>query len=90
MLCGAIFLKSKKALTVSAIVIFSQYILIRVSGMVSNAEPLKYFSLFNYLNAATIVNSGTLPIIELFLVIGVGVIALIGALYIFQKRELAF
>ena len=90
LLCGALFLKSKKALPASGIVIFSQYILVRVGGMVSSAEPLKYFSLFNYLNAGTIVSSGTMPIIELLIVIGVGVMALIGALYIFQKRELAF
>ena len=90
LLCGALFLKSKKALSAAGIVIFSQYILVRVGGMVSSAEPLKYFSLFNYLNAGTIVSSGTMPIIELFIVIGVGVIALFGALYIFQKRELAF
>ena len=90
LLCGALFLKSKKALTAAGIVIFSQYILVRVGGMVSSAEPLKYFSLFNYLNAGTIVSSGTMPIIELLIVIGVGVSALIGALYIFQKRELAF
>jgi ABC-2 type transport system permease protein len=90
LLCGAIFLKSKKALPASGILILGQYILVRVGGMVSNAEPLKLFSLFNYLNAGTIVNSGTMPINELFIVIVVGVIALAGALYIFQKRELAF
>lgn len=90
LLCSAIFLKSKKALPAAGIVIFGQYVLVRVGGMVSNAEPLKLFSLFNYLNAGTIVSSGAMPINELLIVITVGVIALIGALYIFQKRELAF
>jgi len=90
LLCSAIFLKSKKALPAAGIVIFGQYVLVRVGGMVSNAEPLKLFSLFNYLNAGTIVSSGTMPINELLIVITVGVIALIGVLYIFQKRELAF
>ncbi|MHA2049114.1 MAG: ABC transporter permease subunit [Promethearchaeota archaeon] len=90
LLCGILFLKSKRALTVSGIVIFSQYILVRVGGMVTAAEPLKFFSLFNYLNAGTIVSSGTMPINEFLIVITVGLIALIGALYIFQKRELAY
>ncbi|MBY8985537.1 MAG: ABC transporter permease subunit [Candidatus Lokiarchaeota archaeon] len=90
LLCGALFLKSKKALTASGIIIFSQYILVRVGGMVDAAAPLKYFSLLNYLNAGTIVNAGTIPIGELLIVIAVGIIALVGALYIFQKRELAF
>ena len=90
LLCSALFLKSKKALTASGVIILGQYILVRVGGMVSEAEPLKYFSLFNYLNAGTIVSSGTMPLTELLIVIGVGIIALIGALYIFQKRELAF
>jgi ABC-type transport system involved in multi-copper enzyme maturation permease subunit len=90
LLCGALFLKSKKALTASGIIIFGQYILVRVGGMVDAAAPLKYFSLLNYLNAGTIVTSGTMPIGELLIVITVGVIALLGSLYIFQKRELAF
>jgi ABC-2 type transport system permease protein len=90
LLCGALFLKSKKALTASGIIIFGQYILVRVGGMVDAAAPLKYFSILNYLNAGTIVNAGTIPIVELLIVIAVGVIALLGALYIFQKRELAF
>lgn len=90
LLCSALFLKSKKALTASGIVIFGQYILVRVGGMVEAATPLKYFSLFNYLNAGTIVTAGIMPIGELLIVIAVGVIALLGALYIFQKRELAF
>jgi len=90
LLCGALFLKSRKALPASGIIVFGQYILVRVGGMVDAAAPLKYFSLFNYLNAGTIVNTGTIPILELIIVITVGVIALVGALYIFQKRELAF
>ncbi|MHA2129593.1 MAG: ABC transporter permease subunit [Promethearchaeota archaeon] len=90
LLCGALFLKSRKALPAAGIVILGQYILVRVGGMVSNAEPLKSFSLFNYLNAGTIVSSGIMPINELIIVIAVGVIALAGELYIFQKRELAF
>ncbi len=81
---------SKKALPAAGIVIFGQYVLVRVGGMVSNAEPLKLFSLFNYLNAGTIVSSGAMPINELLIVIAVGIIALVGALYIFQKRELAY
>jgi ABC-2 type transport system permease protein len=90
LICGALFLKSKKALTASGLLILGQYILVRVGGMVEAAKYVKYFSLFNYLNAGTIVNSGTMPIIELLVVIVVGITALVGALYIFQKRELAF
>ena len=90
LLCGALFLKSKKSLTASGLLILGQYILVRVGGMVEEAKYVKYFSLFNYLNAGTIVNSGTIPIVELLVVIIVGITALVGALYIFQKRELAF
>jgi hypothetical protein len=90
LLCGSIFLKSKKALTASGIVILSQYILVRVGGIVDTMRPIKYFSLFNYLNAGTIVNTGTFPLIEFFIVLTVGVLAICGALFIFQKRELAY
>lgn len=90
LLCGALFLKSKKALTASGLVILGQYILVRIGGMVETVKYVKYFSLFNYLSAGTIVNSGTMPIVELLIVVLVGIVALVGALYIFQKRELAF
>ncbi|MFX1325339.1 MAG: ABC transporter permease subunit [Promethearchaeota archaeon] len=90
LLCGTIFLKSKKALAASGIVILGQYILVRVGGMVDTMRPIKYFSLFNYLNAGTIVSTGTFPLIEFFIVLTVGVSALCGALYIFQKREFAY
>lgn len=90
LLCGTIFLKSKKALTASGILILGQYILVRAGGMVDNMRPMKYFSLFNYLNAGTIVSAGTFPLIEFFIVLTVGVSALCGALYIFQKREFAY
>jgi ABC-2 type transport system permease protein len=90
LLCGALFLKSKKALTASGLVILGQYVLVRVGGIVEAANYVKYFSLFNYLNAEAIVNSGSMPIVDLLVVITVGITALVGALYIFQKRELAF
>ncbi len=88
--CGTLFLKSKKALTASGIIILGQYILVRVGGMVPAAKYLKFFSLFNYLNAGTIVTSDIMPINELLLVITVGLIALISSLYVFQKRELVY
>ncbi len=51
---------------------------------------LKDLSLFNYLSAGTILQQGGMLMNELSIVVDVGLIALLCALYTFQKRELAF
>ena len=57
--------------------------------MVESLNYLKKFTLFNYLEPAAILDHGKLPLDELFVVAGVGTVALLAALYIFQRRELA-
>ncbi|MHA1186800.1 MAG: ABC transporter permease subunit [Candidatus Heimdallarchaeota archaeon] len=89
LLCGVIFLEGKKAITAAGTIILGMWVLVRFSGFVDSLDFLKYFSLFHYLNAAAIFKAGTMPLDELFIVIGVGLAALIGALVIFEKRELA-
>ncbi len=58
--------------------------------MTESVEILKYFSVFNYMNFAAIVSSGTFPVGDFFVLLGVGLAALVGALLIFQKRELKY
>jgi len=89
LLCGAIFLEGKKAIGAAGSIILGMWILIRFSGFIEELDFLKYLSLFHYLNAATIFKAGAMPLDELFIVIGVGLAALISALIIFEKRELA-
>ncbi|MFQ6124437.1 MAG: ABC transporter permease [Candidatus Heimdallarchaeota archaeon] len=88
LLCGTIFLD--KAVTASGAIIISQYLFKSIGQLQESYEILKKLSLFSYLNAKTITNLGQLPWDEFFLVAGVGLLALLAALYIFQKRELAF
>lgn len=89
LLCGAIFLEGKKAIGAAAGIILGMWVLVRFSGFIDELDFLKYLSLFHYLNAAEIFKAGAMPLGELFIVIGVGLAALISALIIFEKRELA-
>lgn len=86
--CGAIFMD--RAVSASGAIILSQYLFKSIGQLQDSVGILKDLSLFSYLNGSTIVKLGTLPIAELFTVVGVGLLALLGALYIFQKRDLAF
>jgi len=90
LLCGSILLESSKALAAAGVLILGQYIFLRVGDLVESLNILRSLSLFNYLNAATITQLGYLPLDEVFIVAGVGIAALLAALYVFQRRELAF
>ena len=59
-------------------------------GDLGNLGFLKDLSLFNYLSAGTILQHGGMLMNELSIVVDVGLIAQLCALYTFQKRELAF
>jgi len=89
LLIASIFLDSKKAFGVAIFIILGQYLFARMGGIVDSLSFIEKLSLLNYLNAANIVNLGKLPIWEFFVLLGVGVSALIGALIVFEKRELA-
>ena len=90
LLCGALFLESRKALGVSAFLILAMYIIVRIGGMVESLKVLKYFSIFNYMAAGNILESGVFPVIDFFVLLGVGIVALVASLWIFQKRELTY
>jgi len=66
------------------------YIIVRISGMVESLEILKYFSVFNYMAAGNILSSGVFPVGDFFIVLGIGLAALVGVLLVFQKRELTY
>lgn len=88
--CSVLILDPRKALGVSAAVIFGMFLLFRIGGMTESVEIIKYFSVFNYMNFAAIMSSGTFPVGDFFVLLGVGLAALVGALLIFQKRELKY
>ena len=90
LLCAALILDPRKALGGSAAVIFGMYMLNRIGEMAESVEIVKYFSVFNYMSFAEIFTSGTFPVGEFFVLLGVALVALIGALIIFQKRELKY
>lgn len=89
LLCGVIFFEPNRAIAAAGLLIFGQFILVRVSAITESLYPLKKYSLFNYLHASTIVNLQKIPMDEFLIVAAVGIIALISALIIFQKREIS-
>ena len=82
-------MESNRALSASGALILTQYVMTRL-GDLGNLGFLKDLSLFNYLSAGTILHQGGMLINELSIVVDVGLIALLCALYTFQKKELAF
>jgi len=89
LLCGVIFFEPNRAIAASGLLILGQYILVRVGGITESLSFLKSFSLFNYLNANTILNVQKMPLDELLIVFTFGILALISALVIFQRREIS-
>jgi len=89
LLCGVIFFEPNRAIAASGLLILGQYILVRIGAITESLTFLKSFSLFNYLNAVTILRLQKLPIDELLIVFAVAILALIGALVIFQRREIS-
>lgn len=89
LLCGTVFLDSNRALSASGILIVTQYVMTRL-GDLGDLSFLKDFSLFTYLSTGSIFQNGGMILNELAVVLGVGIAALAAALYVFQKRELAY
>jgi len=89
LLCGSVFLESSRTLSASGALILGQYVMTRLPDL-GALNFLKDLSLFNYLSTGTITGLGSLPMNELSIVVGVGLIALAGAFYVFHKRELAY
>ena len=89
LLCGTLFLDSNRALSASGILIVTQYVVTRM-GDLGDLSLLKELTVFNYLSTGSILQNGGIPMNELAVVLGVGIAALVAALYVFQKRELAF
>jgi ABC-type transport system involved in multi-copper enzyme maturation permease subunit len=89
LLCATLFLDSSKSVTVAGAIILAQYLLESMGGLFVGLGDIQYFSLFHYFKIGSILDSGLLPLGEVFVVIGVGIVALVGALAIFQRREFA-
>jgi len=89
LLCGVIFLDSNKAIAAAGIIIFGQYILDSIGGLLDPSGILQYFSIFHYMRIGSILDANMLPLGEVLIVLSVGIVALVGALTIFHKREFA-
>jgi ABC-2 type transport system permease protein len=89
LLCGTLFLESNRALGASGALILTQYVMTRF-GNLGNLSFLTDYTVFSYLSTAGILQNGGMIMSDLVVVVGVGIVALVAALYVFQKRELAY
>ncbi|MFW9991674.1 MAG: ABC transporter permease [Candidatus Odinarchaeota archaeon] len=89
LLCVTVFLDSSRSLAAAGILILCQYFLASMGGLIPVLSDLQFLSLFHYFKLDAITSAGMLPLGELFIVTATGIIALSGALYIFQRREFA-
>ncbi|MCW3990278.1 MAG: ABC transporter permease [Candidatus Bathyarchaeota archaeon] len=89
LLCGTLFLDSNRALSASGALIVTQYVMTRL-GSLGDLSFLKDYTVFSYLSTAGILQNGGMIMSDLAVVVGVGVVALAAALYVFQMRELAY
>ena len=89
LLCGTLFLESNRALAASGALIVTQYMMTRL-GDLGDLSFLKQYTIFNYLSTGTILQNAGMPMSEVAVVVGVGLVALAAALYVFQNRELAY
>ena len=89
LLCGTLFMESNRALGASGALILAQYVMTRF-GNLGDLSFLKDYTVFNYLSTASIFHNSGMLMSDLAVVVSVGVVALVAALYVFQKRELAY
>ena len=95
-LISVVFMDTSKTLGVSALFLGGSWILERFGGLLRSAsEELADFfqgiSLFHYLDGAAVmgdmINGEALPYLDFIIVVGIGIIALVLSLLIFQRRE---
>lgn len=90
LLCASFVLETSKSFALSGFFILGQYILLKLAGIIESLHIFKNFSLFNYLGSVKIFNTGTFPLGDLVVVTVVGILALISALYVFERKDLAY
>ncbi|MHA1167843.1 MAG: ABC transporter permease subunit [Candidatus Hodarchaeales archaeon] len=95
-LLSVILMDTTKTLGISGLFIAGSFILERFGGLIKQAseetaEFLQAISIFHYLDGSVIMNTvikgESLPVGDYLVIIGIGIMALILSLLIFQKRE---
>ena len=93
--CTAVFLDSNRSLTAAGVVILGSYLLDSMGGLLG-LKNLQLLSLFHYFKISGILEAGflnakdMLPLGEVFIVIVVGFVFLVSALYLFDRREISY
>lgn len=90
LLAASLFLESGRSLAAAGGISIGMWILNSVGGLIEDLNFLQDISFFHYLKTRVILDSGVLVFNDFFIVVFTGVLALIGACYIFNRRELAF
>ncbi|WP_455140638.1 ABC transporter permease [Candidatus Hodarchaeum mangrovi] len=89
LLCVTVFLDSNRSLAAAGAVIIGSYFLDSMGGLLGLSD-LQFLSLFNHFKIPGILEAGMLPLVEVVIVVAVGFVFLISALYLFDKREISY
>ncbi|MFX1514082.1 MAG: ABC transporter permease subunit [Promethearchaeota archaeon] len=90
LLCATLFLRQSLSYSAAGGLVVGNYIMNAIGGLVESTKILQDLSLFYYLDGTSIWVNGSLPLVDLVIVAGVGILALLSSLVIFQKRELTY
>ena len=97
LLASALFLESGRSLAVAGIFVIGMWMLNFIGKVVvlggeelKSLEIIRNLSVYYYLVPGEVLGTGTLPLIETLIVVVFGVLAFLGALYVFQRKELAY
>ena len=84
-----IFLDSNKSMAVAGVVVVGMYLLESLGGMIQVLDNIQFLSIFHYFKINTLLETNSLPILDVVVVALTGLIALACSLLIFDRREFA-
>jgi len=90
LLAAALFLESGRSIAGAGIIVIGMWIINSIGGLVEGINFIQDFSFFHHLIPRNSLQTGVIEFDGFLIVVFTGVLALIGALYIFNRRELAY
>ena len=88
-LCSAIVSDRSKVYGIVGGTIFLMYVLNVISGIKPSLDKIKYFSIFHYFDATSVLNYAHLSLGTCLLFVSVSIIGVIGGLIAFNKRDVS-
>ena len=94
---ASLFLDSGRSYVMAGIFVIGSYLINLIGEILvlggeefKQLEIIKNLSIHYYLVPGDVLGTGSLPVVETLIVLSIGILAFIGALFVFQKKELAY